>query len=132
MNRPALETLGIRSAPPLHRTLPTWAREPKEGGVLQWRLYRRHRGAALYAIVDIQAATSRSDAAAELRRIRKTLFGRDKVSVVAIDSALPPPALIQEKPTNTETGIEPLAQTAPAITAQSPEPITKASQGSLF
>lgn len=92
MNRPPLSQLTDRRAPPLHRTLPTWAREAKGDGHVQWRMYREHAaGGALYMVVDAREPMTRDQAAATLRQYRKVLFGRDKIEGQAPTPASPTP-----------------------------------------
>lgn len=79
MTRPPISDLGPRRSKPLHRTFPTWAREPKGGGHVQWRMYKAHRfGGALFIVFDATPDMTRQQVATKLHAFRKVLFGRDK------------------------------------------------------
>lgn len=91
--RPSLSALPDRRAPALHRTFPTWARQVRDDGQIEWRIYVPHRlGGALFMAVPFDATASRSAVAAKLREYRKVLWGRDKVIGVAETSAPASPA----------------------------------------
>lgn len=77
--RPSLAQLPNRRAPNLHRTLPTWARETKEDGHVEYRMYAPHSmGAAIFTRDCFDPGTSRAEVAAKLRMMRAVIWGRDK------------------------------------------------------
>lgn len=77
----------------MHRTLPTWAREPLANGNVQWRIYYPHRaGGAVYVIHDATPDMSRTEVAAKLRQYRRVLTGRDKHEGDAGGADIPPVA----------------------------------------
>lgn len=138
MNTPgkvALPDLPRRSAPPLHRTFPTWAREPLPEGRVQWRMYRRDGTGAFLVRYTSEPGITREAAAAAIRLYRKTLFSRDESDV---DEAAE-----TGKETGKETQPEPLTPAPPEATqsiacpdvaaqASPPAPFTSAAQQSLF
>lgn len=75
----SLQGLGDRRAPALHRTLPTWAREKKVGAV-EWRIFVPHQpGVAIFRRIVLDVGTSRSSAAAEIRRHRREMWARKQI-----------------------------------------------------
>lgn len=77
--RPALADLPNRRAPALHRTMPTWAREVKGDGLIEYRMYAPHpAGGALFVTDQFAPGTPRADVAARLRALRLVIWGRDK------------------------------------------------------
>ena len=77
----ALPDLPRRSAPPLHRTFPTWAREPLPEGRVQWRMYRRDGTGAFLIRYTSDPGATRDAAAAAIRLYRNTLFHRNETDV---------------------------------------------------
>lgn len=80
MRRPALHQLGPRRAPPLHRTLPTWARERTTAGI-EYRLYvPSTNGIAVFTRDTFALDQTRAEVAALLRGRRRMLWGRDRLA----------------------------------------------------
>ena len=121
MGRPDIAVLGARRAKPLHRTFPTWAREPKGEGHVQWRMYRRHRGGALFVVFDATPDMTRREVAVKLRDFRKVLFGRDK-----LEAELDEPSLPESAP-ELESAVQ-----QPAPPATPTQNAVAGGQGSLF
>ena len=109
--RPSFASLGRRRAPALHRTLPTWAREPVEDGV-EYRLYVPSiNGIAVFTCDTFPTSTSRAEVARRLRERRRMLWGRDRLEAVP----------------STPTAPEPLPAPPPPVA-----PALPPAQGSLF
>lgn len=134
MNTPgkiALPDLPRRSASPLHRTFPTWAREPLPDGRVQWRMYRRDGAGAFLIRYTCEPGTTRDAAAAAIRLYRNTLFSRDESDVdeaVEIEKETQPETLTSALPE------APHSITCPDVAAQAspPAPFTSTAQQSLF
>lgn len=134
MNAPgkiALPDLPRRSAPPLHRTFPTWAREPLPEGRVQWRMYRRDGTGAFLIRYTTDPGTTREAAAAAIRLYRNTLFHRNETDV---EEAVEIGAEVLPEPQALASVEEPQSIDPPDVEAQAvpPAPLIRAAQQSLF
>lgn len=134
MNAPgkiALPDLPRRSAPPLHRTFPTWAREPLPEGRVQWRMYRRDGTGAFLIRYTSDPGATRDAAAAAIRLYRETLFRRDETDVA---EAMEIGAEALSEPQTPAAAEAPQSIDSPDVEAQAvpPASLTRAAQQSLF
>lgn len=134
MNAPgkiALPDLPRRSAQPLHRTFPTWAREPLPEGRVQWRMYRRDGTGAFLIRYTSEPGITRDAAASAIRLYRKTLFNRDESDV---DETADAGKETQPEPSTPAPPEAPQPITSPdvAVQASPPAPLISTAQQSLF
>ena len=127
----ALPDLPRRSAPPLHRTFPTWAREPLPEGRVQWRMYRRDGTGAFLIRYTSDPGTTRDAAAAAIRLYRNTLFSCDKSDV---DGAVETEKEAQPETLTSALPEAPQSIACPDVAAQASPTATfsSAAQQSLF